>query len=106
MSEFFSDIFRTVKTISLFDIADIIIVSVLFYYLYKFLKIRRAGKLAVGVAFLIILKLLSDLLDMYVIQYILQNVFQVGIIAIVIVFQPELRSALEKVSPIIDILTL
>ena len=97
MKEFFGDIFKTVKTISLFDFIDIIFVSVLFYYLYKFLKNRRAGKLAVGVISLIALKLIADLFDMYVIQYILQNVFQIGIIAIIIVFQPELRSALEKV---------
>ena len=58
---------------------------------------RRSGRLAVGIALLLILKFASDLFDMYLIQFILQNVFQAGLIAVAIIFQPELRSALEKV---------
>jgi diadenylate cyclase len=58
---------------------------------------RRSGKLAVGIILLIVLKLVSELFDMYVIQFLLQNIFQVGLIAIAVIFQPELRTALEKV---------
>ena len=97
MQEFISDIFKTIGTISIPDVIDIACVSVLFYYVYKFLRDRRSGKLAVGVISLIALKFISDFFDMYVIQFILQNVFQVGLIAVAIVFQPELRSALENV---------
>lgn len=96
MREFFSDLLHTVRTISLPDVIDIFCVSILFYFLYKFMRDRRSGKLAVGVSVLVAIKFASELFDMYVIQFILQNVFQVGLIAIAIVFQPELRSALEK----------
>lgn len=97
MQAFFSNLFKTVSMISLSDIVDILCVSVLFYFIYKFLRDRRSGKLAIGVISLIALKFISEFFDMYVIQFILQNVFQAGLIAIAVVFQPELRSALEKV---------
>ena len=97
MNDFLADILKTVRTISLPDILDIIIVTILFYFIYKFLRDRRSGKLAVGVMFLVALYVVCGLLDMYVTRFILQNVFQVGIIVAAVVFQPELRSALEKV---------
>ncbi|MCI9449445.1 MAG: TIGR00159 family protein [Clostridiales bacterium] len=97
MHEFFSDIFKTVSTISVPDVIDIACVSILFYFLYKFVRDRRSGKLAVGVISLIAVKFISDFFNMYVIQFILQNVFQLGLIVLAIVFQPELRSALEKI---------
>ncbi len=84
---------------SFFDITallDIIFVSVLFYFAYKFIKERRAGKLAIGVVLLFLIHFVSNIFDLYVMQFIMQNVFQVGIITLVILFQPELRSALEK----------
>jgi len=83
-----------------FDITaflDIIFVSVLFYFVYKFIKERRAGKLALGVVLLFVVHFVSNIFDFYVLQFLMQNVFQVGIITLVILFQPELRSALEKV---------
>ncbi len=83
-----------------FDITallDIIVVSILFYFAYSFIKERRAGKLALGVVLLVAVDFISKVLDLYVMQFLMQNVFQVGLITLVILFQPELRSALEKV---------
>ncbi len=97
MKEFFSEIFGTIKTISFFDVIDIVCVAILFYFLYKFMRDRRSGKLILGLVVLFMLEFFSRLFDMYVIQYILQNVFQAGLIAAAVIFQPELRSALEKV---------
>lgn len=94
--EFFSDIINVIKTVSVFDIVDIVCVSILLYFLYKFIRDRRAGKLAVGILLLVVVLIISNLLDMYLLQYILQNIFQVGIITLVILFQPEIRSVLEK----------
>lgn len=92
-----SGVFNILSNISVTDIIDIAVVSFVFYYLYKFIRERRAGKLAVGILILLLVLLLSEILDMYAIGFLLTNFFQVGIIAIIIVFQPELRSALEKV---------
>ena len=86
-----------VRTIDLSDILDILIVAILYYYVYVFIRDRRAAKLAIGVAILVALQLLSELLDLITMKYILQNIFQIGVIAIVVIFQPELRSMLERV---------
>lgn len=97
MSDRINDIIGTIKTISLADIIDISCVSVLLYYLYKFIRDRRAGKLAVGILFLFVIQLISRAADMYVMQYILQNIFQIGFVTLVVLFQSEIRSVLEKV---------
>ena len=96
LSDFTGGILRTIKSISFLDIIDIIGVAFLLYYIYKFIRDRRAGKLALGVVFIIAFQILSDILEMNAMQYILQNVLQVGLITLVVLFQPELRSALEK----------
>lgn len=85
------------SNINVIDIIDILIVAFLFYWVFKFVRDRRAGKLLVGLVFLLVMLVISDLLDMHALNFILTNFFSVGIVAIVIVFQPELRSALEKV---------
>ena len=90
-------IISRITAITFFDILDIAIVSVVFYYIFKFVKDRRAGKLAFGVFFIIILLLLSDVFNMYALNFLLSNVVQVGIIGLMIVFQSELRYFLEKV---------
>lgn len=92
-----SYIWSIISTGSFIDIIDIAIVAFVFYYLYKFVRERRAGKLAAGILILLLVLLLSDILDMHALGFILSNIFQVGIIALIILFQPELRSALEKV---------
>ena len=92
----FGGIWNTIKSISFIDIIDILCVAVLLYYLYVFIRDRRAGKLAVGVLLLIAVRVLSGILDMYLMSYIMQNIFQIGFITLVILFQPEIRSMLEK----------
>ncbi len=89
-------ILRTIKAITVFDILDIFGVAFLLYFAYKFIRDRRAGKLAIGALLIFALIFLIDLLQMHAMMFILQNVFQVGLFTLVIVFQPELRSALEK----------
>ncbi len=96
-SSSFSDVLNIIKMLSFSDIIDIACVSVLLYYLYKFIKERRAGKLAIGVVLLFAIQLISNIADMYAMQFIMQNIFQIGVITLVVLFQPELRSVLEKV---------
>ena len=85
------------KDMSFVDIIDILIVSVLFYYVIKFIRDRRAGKLAIGVVFLLIFQIIGEVFNLIAVRFIMQNVFQVGILAIIVVFHPELRSMLENV---------
>ncbi len=86
-----------ISAITVFDLVDIAIVSVIIYYVLKFVRERRAGKLAVGIVLIIVTLFLSDLFNMHALNFLLQNIVQVGIIGLLIVFQTELRTVLEKV---------
>lgn len=99
---FQNNIWRYLKDISIVDILDIAVLSCLLYLVFQFLKERRAGKLMVGLGIFAGLLVFSTLLNMHAVKYILSNFYQIGLLAIVIVFQPELRAALEKIgnSPI------
>lgn len=78
------------------DFFDILIVSVLLYYVYKFIRDRRAGKLALGLVVILLVNVVSDIFSLSALGFIISNFFQIGLLAIVIIFQPELRSALEQ----------
>ncbi|MBR6708252.1 MAG: diadenylate cyclase CdaA [Clostridia bacterium] len=84
------------REITLVDILDIVILAFLFYFVYRFIRDRRAGKLAVGVVFIFVVLIISSTLEMHALSFLLQNFYQVGIMALFVVFQPELRAALEK----------
>ncbi len=84
------------RQISVIDVIDILLLTVVFYYIYRFVRDRRAGKLAVGLLLIMAIMACSEVFEMRAIQYVFQNFYQVGFIAIIIVFQPELRAALEK----------
>ena len=86
-----------VDQFGLIDFLDILFVSVMIYYVVKFIRDRRASKLAIGVFLILLILLLSEVLGMRAVDFLLSNIVQVGLIALIIVFQPELRSALEKV---------
>ena len=88
--------FNQISAVTLFDILDIAIVSVVFYYVFKFVRDRRAGKLAIGIIVILVMLFLSETLNMHALNFLLQNIVQVGIIGLVIVFQTELRTFLEK----------
>ena len=94
---FLSNIGETFSQFTVIDAIDIICVAVILYFVYLFIKDRRAGRLALGVVLLLVFLLISELLDLHVMGYLLRNIFQVGILSLVIIFQPELRSFLEKV---------
>ena len=86
-----------VKSISFIDVLDILLLASLIYIVYKFIKEKRASRLATGVGLLILIYIVSDILGMMALSSILKNFYAVGIMAICIIFQPELREALEEV---------
>ena len=96
LKEAFSNLVSAISSVGFFDIADIIIVTVIFYYTYRFVRDRRAGKLAFGILLIVLIMMFSKLLGMQVLSFIIENVVQVGMIGVIILFQPELRAFLEK----------
>lgn len=101
MGAFFSDVWSfivsTVSTISFFDILDIALVSVIVYVVVKFFRDTRAAFLFKGIALVLILFFLSSIFKLTATSFILESFLEFGALAIIIIFQPELRSALEKV---------
>lgn len=79
------------------DLIDIIIIAYLIYLLIKLVKETRAEQLVKGIIFLVIFTQVSQWLQLNTVYFILRNTMQVGLLALLIVFQPELRRALEKV---------
>lgn len=82
--------------IELVDMIDIILLSTILYMGYKFIRNRNAGRILVGFGLLMLLYIISDMFNMIAINSILNNFYAVGIIAICVLFQPELREVLEE----------
>lgn len=78
------------------DVLDILVLFAVIYWGYRFIRERRAGRLAIGLLLVVGVALLSAVLEMRAVSALLLNMYQVGLLAIVVIFQPELRDALEK----------
>ena len=99
--EFFKDkIIDTLLSIDLWDIVDIILLAAAFFFVYRFAKKRRAIKLIVGVVLFLALMFLVDAAKLSALGFVFGDFKQLGLIALIIIFQPELRSALEKIGGI------
>ena len=97
MIQFFMDyIWFPLSSIGLVNILDIVLLGQLIYMVYKFIRDRHAGRTIIGLGLLLFLYVVSDLLGMVAINSILKNFYTVGIIALVVLFQPELRDVLEE----------
>ena len=101
MSKFFDGLekyiyWTSIPKIGLNDIVDILIVSVMIYLIVKWIKTTRAWVLLKGIIILLCIAFAAYLLQLHTVSWILSNTMSVGITAILIVFQPELRSALEQ----------
>ena len=85
-----------ISTISLLDIFDMVIVAVVLYKLYVTIKDTRAIALLKGLIVMLIATVISRWLGLNVIYWLLQKTMTVMLVALPIVFQPELRRALEQ----------
>ncbi len=97
LRELWHNLVATLHTFNFVDVIDILIVSYLVYKAIKLVKETRAQQLVKGILILSVGYALSSWLGLRTISFLLVNVFQIGIVAIVVVFQPELRRALEQV---------
>ena len=92
MENFFNNI---VSSIGIMDVLDILIVAFIVYKVLGFSRETRAEQLAKGLAILVVMTLASRALHLYTLNWILSGLMTVGLLAIVVIFQPELRRALE-----------
>ncbi|MDD3168352.1 MAG: diadenylate cyclase CdaA [Eubacteriales bacterium] len=94
MSEIFNNI---ISGVGITDVIDVVIVAFVIYKVLGFIRETRALQLVKGLLILVLITVLSDQFNLYTLNWILKNTLQLGVIALVIVFQPELRRALEYV---------
>ena len=96
LDSFFSA-FNQFRTISFIDNLDILIVAYIIYRVMKLLKDTSAERLIKGIIILVGIMLLASMLHLTMISWLLQQALNVGLFAIVVVFQPELRRLLEQI---------
>ncbi|MBR7181495.1 MAG: diadenylate cyclase CdaA [Clostridia bacterium] len=110
MKEFFGKLFSGSFTATYFtapfqgfdwrDALDILALVALFFAFYLFVRDRRAGKLFIGIIVLVVLYGASELLNMYAVRFIFGNFFGYGLLALIILFQPELRAMMEHIGSV------
>ena len=93
----FNSIWGVFKSIGLNDLVDIAILSFLIYNGIKLVRETRAQQLIKGILVLIVCYIIAVLINLQTIRFILKICFQWGFLALIILFQPELRRMLEKV---------
>lgn len=97
ISAFFDTIVGVVKDFNYHDFIDILLISFIIYKAIKLVRETRAEQLVKGILLLAFSYFISLLLELKTMTFLFENVFQIGIIALIILFQPELRRILEKV---------
>ena len=93
---FFAQIFLAFTDIRIADIIDIIIIAFIIYKAVGFFKETRAKILIKGLLFLLLVWVVAQWFDLITLKWILVKFFDYAIIAVAIIFQPELRHALER----------
>jgi len=78
------------------DILDILIVTFLIYKVLSLSRSRSSSRIIKAVVLLLVLSYVSEVLKLYALNYVISKVIEVGIIALVVVFQPELRRVMER----------
>ncbi|MBR4194157.1 MAG: diadenylate cyclase CdaA [Oscillospiraceae bacterium] len=97
IQEFFSNLKSTFPSFDVTDAIDILVVAGLIYYVIKLIWNTSARRIAWAIVILLLATLLTEVLNLHTVNYLLDRVLQLGFVALVIVFQPELRRLLERV---------
>ena len=86
----------SIPSISAIDIIEMVLIAILFYYLMIWLKRTSAWTLVKGIMVILVILMLASIFNFSTIAWIISRTLSVGIIALIIIFQPELRRALEQ----------
>lgn len=98
------ELFRSIKeffsylpTIGIADVIDILLMAFIIYELIRLIRTTSAARIAKAILAIVVLTWLTDILKLRTVNWLLDRILEIGIIALVIVFQPELRRLLERV---------
>jgi len=97
MGDFWTVLIQNLMLIRFWDIVDILLVTLGIFAGIRLVKETRAAPIIKGIIAVVIVAQIADWVDLNAISFILSNTLQVGLLAIIIMFQPELRRALEKI---------
>lgn len=96
-NDIWESIYSVVRTMRPVDFVDIALLSYLIYYLFKLIRETRAGQLFKGIILLLLAYVVSEYIGLKSITYLLKQTFDIGLLAVLIMFQPEIRRAFEKI---------
>lgn len=93
---FFQEFWNRIPPIGVNDIIDILIVAFLFYTVMRLIRSTSAARIARSILLLLVVTGLTEIFKLYTLNWILSKILEIGVIALVIMFQPELRRMLER----------
>ncbi|MDR0671255.1 MAG: diadenylate cyclase CdaA [Oscillospiraceae bacterium] len=94
--EIMQNLSRYVALVSIWDGVDILVMTVVVYKLIELLRKSNSVRVLRGIALLLAVSWVVELSELHTVSFVLANTMQIGLLALVIVFQPELRRMLEQ----------
>ncbi len=92
----FREFTSMLPTIKVMDVVDILVVAFLIYKVIIMIQTTSSSRIAKSILIILLLSVVTNLLNMYLMNYLLDKILEIGLIALIVVFQPELRRMLEK----------
>lgn len=96
IQNFFQNLLYQIPKIGISDIIDILVVSFLIYTVLRLVRSSSAARVAWTVLVLLIATWLTSVFDLYACNWILNKILELGFISLVVIFQPEIRRAMER----------
>lgn len=96
IADIFSRFTNYISTMGISDVLDILIVAALIYAAIGLIRKTNSSRVARGIVLIVVALWVSELLTLTMVSYLLRKTVELGLIALVILFQPELRRLLER----------
>ena len=94
--EFFEHFLSVIKTIQVRDVIDILAIALIIFGLFRLVRETRAFQLLKDIIFLFVIYFLASLFQLVMLSSLLRALFEASVVVIVVIFQPEIRKALEQ----------
>lgn len=96
LEQFFNTATEYVKLIGVFDVIDMAIVAFVVYHIFRFVRRSRSGQVVKAILLIVLAMGVANVLQLQVVRFVLNNAVELGFIALIIIFQPEIRRFLEQ----------
>lgn len=96
IEQFLRTVQEYVKLIGFLDVLDMAIVAFVVYHIFRFVRRSRSGQVVKAILLIVVALGVANLLQLQVVSFVLNNAVELGFIALVIIFQPEIRRFLEQ----------